>query len=87
MKAAVSAGVAAALGPSYEVVPAAKLAEERAEPVRQGVGNLRMALVGFAAVRHFMQLPGWEVVGISRRIPPGLEGAPRRADRLARRWT
>src|SRR5262245_34622889 len=48
--AAVSAGVAAALGPSYEVVPAAKLAEERAGPVRQGVGNLRMALVGFAAV-------------------------------------
>ena len=47
---AVSRNVAAALGPSYEVVPASKLAEERAEPVRQGVGNLRMALVGFAAI-------------------------------------
>jgi putative ABC transport system permease protein len=46
----VSTDLGAALGPSYEVVPAAKLAEERAEPVRQGVGNLRMALVGFAAV-------------------------------------
>jgi nucleoside-diphosphate-sugar epimerase len=32
-------------------------------------------LVGFAAVKHFMQLPGWEVVGISRRIPIGLESA------------
>ena len=46
----VSADVTAELGPNYEVVTAAKLAEERAEPVRQGVGNLRMALVGFAAV-------------------------------------
>jgi putative ABC transport system permease protein len=49
-RAKVSADVAATLGPNYEVVPATKLAEERAEPVRQGVGNLRMALVGFAAV-------------------------------------
>jgi nucleoside-diphosphate-sugar epimerase len=32
-------------------------------------------LVGFAAVKHFTQLPGWEVVGVSRRIPTGLEGA------------
>ena len=48
--AAVSSKLAATLGPSFEVVPAAKLAEERAEPVRQGVGNLRVALVGFAAV-------------------------------------
>ncbi|HJY84871.1 MAG TPA: SDR family oxidoreductase [Candidatus Binatia bacterium] len=32
-------------------------------------------LVGFAAVKHFAQLPGWEVVGVSRRIPAGLEGA------------
>lgn len=47
---AVSRNVAAALGSNYDVVPAAKLAEERAEPVRQGVGNLRLALVGFAAV-------------------------------------
>ena len=47
---AVSRNVAATLGSNYEVVPAAKLAEERAEPVRQGVGNLRLALVGFAAV-------------------------------------
>jgi putative ABC transport system permease protein len=42
--------IVAALGPGYEVVPASELAEERAEPVRQGVGNLRSALVGFAAV-------------------------------------
>ncbi len=32
-------------------------------------------LVGFAAVKHFAQLPDWEAVGVSRRIPPGLEGA------------
>jgi nucleoside-diphosphate-sugar epimerase len=32
-------------------------------------------LVGFAAVKHFAQLSDWEVVGVSRRIPPGLEGA------------
>ena len=47
---AASSNLAARLGPSFEVVPAAKLAEERADPVRQGVGNLRIALVGFAAV-------------------------------------
>jgi putative ABC transport system permease protein len=46
----VARNLQSALGPSDEVVPAAKLAEERAEPVRQGVGNLRLALVGFAAV-------------------------------------
>lgn len=27
-------------------------------------------LVGLAAVKHFMGLPGWEVVGVSRRRPP-----------------
>jgi nucleoside-diphosphate-sugar epimerase len=32
-------------------------------------------LVGFAAVRHFMGLPGWEVAGVSRRVPAGLEQA------------
>ena|SRR5215510_15207276 len=32
-------------------------------------------LVGFAAVKHFAQLSDWETVGVSRRIPPGLEGA------------
>ena len=32
-------------------------------------------LVGFAAVRHFASLDEWEVVGVSRRIPDGLEGA------------
>lgn len=32
-------------------------------------------LVGSAAIRHFRSLPGWEVVGVSRRPPPGLEGA------------
>lgn len=31
-------------------------------------------LVGFAAVKHFSQLPDWETIGVSRRIPPGLEG-------------
>jgi putative ABC transport system permease protein len=47
---AVSSNLQTTLGPSFEVVSAAKLAEERADPVRQGVGNLRLALVGFAAV-------------------------------------
>jgi nucleoside-diphosphate-sugar epimerase len=28
-------------------------------------------LVGSAAVRHFAQLPDWEVIGVSRRPPPG----------------
>jgi nucleoside-diphosphate-sugar epimerase len=32
-------------------------------------------LVGYAAVRHFMRLPGWEVAGLSRRVPAGLEQA------------
>src|SRR6516165_47910 len=32
-------------------------------------------LVGFAAVKHFSRLPDWEAVGVSRRIPPGLEEA------------
>jgi len=32
-------------------------------------------LVGSAAVRHFAQLKDWDVVGVSRRIPPGLPGA------------
>jgi len=32
-------------------------------------------LVGFAAVKHFSQLPNWDVVGASRRIPAGLDGA------------
>ncbi len=30
-------------------------------------------LVGFHALRHFQSLAGWEVVGLSRRMPPGLE--------------
>lgn len=30
-------------------------------------------LVGFAAARHFRSLPGWDVVGVSRRRPPGLD--------------
>ncbi|MCY3646018.1 MAG: NAD-dependent epimerase/dehydratase family protein [Chloroflexi bacterium] len=29
-------------------------------------------LVGYAAVRHFGTLPGWEAVGVSRRVPAGL---------------
>lgn len=32
-------------------------------------------LVGFAAMRHFHGLPEWDVVGVSRRRPPGLEDA------------
>ena len=32
-------------------------------------------LVGYAATRHFLTLPGWQVVGVSRRVPPGLEDA------------
>ncbi len=29
-------------------------------------------LVGYSAVRHFATLPGWEAVGVSRRVPAGL---------------
>lgn len=32
-------------------------------------------LVGYAAVEHFAQQDDWDVVGVSRRIPDGLEGA------------
>ncbi|HKA52859.1 MAG TPA: SDR family oxidoreductase [Candidatus Binatia bacterium] len=32
-------------------------------------------LVGGAAVRHFAGLKDWDVVGVSRRIPAGLQGA------------
>ena len=32
-------------------------------------------LVGYAAIRHFAGLPGWEVIGISRRVPAGLAQA------------
>ncbi len=32
-------------------------------------------LVGHAAIRHFRTLPGWDVVGVSRRRPPGLDDA------------
>src|SRR5258706_13368962 len=32
-------------------------------------------LVGTHALRHFMQLPGWEALGVSRRAPAGLEAA------------
>ncbi|MGH2632250.1 MAG: NAD-dependent epimerase/dehydratase family protein, partial [Tepidiformaceae bacterium] len=32
-------------------------------------------LVGRAAVQHFDTLPGWEVIGVSRRIPDDLPGA------------
>ena len=31
-------------------------------------------LVGFAAAKHFARLPGWKVVGVSRRRPEGLDG-------------
>ena len=32
-------------------------------------------LVGHAAVEHFASLPGWEVIGVSRRVPRDLAGA------------
>ena len=32
-------------------------------------------LVGHAAIRHFAALPGWDVVGVSRRTPADLPGA------------
>ncbi|NOT54500.1 MAG: NAD-dependent epimerase/dehydratase family protein, partial [Deltaproteobacteria bacterium] len=32
-------------------------------------------LVGSAAVRQFARLPDWEVVGVSRRTPPGIDRA------------
>jgi nucleoside-diphosphate-sugar epimerase len=32
-------------------------------------------LVGYAAVRHFAKLEGWEVVAVSRRTPDPIEGA------------
>jgi nucleoside-diphosphate-sugar epimerase len=31
-------------------------------------------VVGLAAAKHFASLPGWEVVGLARRPPGGLEG-------------
>ena len=37
-------------------------------------------LVGYAAVRHFATLPGWEAVGVSRRVPVGL---PQEAELLS----
>ena len=32
-------------------------------------------LVGNAAMHHFAGLSGWEVVGVSRRVPPAIPGA------------
>ena len=32
-------------------------------------------LVGFAAAQHFVRLPDWRVIAVSRRLPDGLEGA------------
>jgi nucleoside-diphosphate-sugar epimerase len=32
-------------------------------------------LVGYAALKHFAAQPDWEVVGLSRRVPPEVEGA------------
>ena len=32
-------------------------------------------MVGFAGVRHFAQLDGWEVVAVSRRTPMPVDGA------------
>jgi nucleoside-diphosphate-sugar epimerase len=33
-------------------------------------------LVGSAVLRHFRTLPGWQVVGVSRRRPPGMDEVP-----------
>jgi nucleoside-diphosphate-sugar epimerase len=30
-------------------------------------------LVGFAAPRHFAGLSGWKILGVSRRLPDGLD--------------
>ena len=32
-------------------------------------------VVGRAAVEHFRDLRDWEVVGVSRRVPHGIDGA------------
>ena len=32
-------------------------------------------VVGYSAVKHFADVPGCEVVGLSRRLPPDLDGA------------
>lgn len=50
-----------------------------AEPEREGMRKKKMlvvgasGLVGYAAVKHFAQLGEWEVVGVSRRRPEGLD--------------
>lgn len=31
-------------------------------------------LVGYAAAQHFARRPGWRVIGVSRRLPDGLDG-------------
>lgn len=42
-------------------------------------------LVGHAAIAHFASLPGWDVTGVSRRIPADLPGATLRSADLADR--
>ena len=49
-KATVERRILRELGPGIEVVTPHQVATERAEPVREGLGLLRYALVGFAAV-------------------------------------
>lgn len=40
-------------------------------------------LVGSAAVRHFAELPGWDVVGVSRRVPANLGPHARRTKHVS----
>ncbi len=49
-EAAVAERIVRAGGPGVEVVTPRQVTDERAEPVREGLGLLRYALVGFAAV-------------------------------------
>ncbi len=44
-------------------------------PKRKILVAAASGLVGFAVVKPFAQLPDWEVIGVSRRIPAGLDGA------------
>src|SRR4029079_15348716 len=36
-------------------------------------------VVGRAAIEHFSQLDHWDVIGVSRRVPHGIEGATLRS--------
>jgi nucleoside-diphosphate-sugar epimerase len=47
----------------------------KGQPRKKVVVTGASGLVGLAAVRHFAQLPDWDVVGLSRRVPAGVPGA------------